>query len=315
MAVTPLKVKFGALLKEYLLASGKRQTEMAELLGISSAAISQVLHGKNTLCKKQLDAVVEWLQLNRLQSAQLTTILTQIRNGEGRLLSSFNRAFFSLRCERGISIPVLAEKTGLSYARLLAFEKDHTAVPIYDEAVQLSTHLGCSVVELLRYSGYQPTDAALLKDPIPNGVAESSSAWQNAPVPLLSLKTLANYDPATDLIEFGCKNSNAHKLLFQKNEWCGSPVIAIECDAQELSVNFPGMIRLFISPKRPENYNNCDLVLTEDGKFIIQTQIRKKAQTFRTPGTTPNSAAARWSIPVLELKLLPFSADAVIGEN
>ena len=311
MTVTPLKTKFGALLKEYLSASGRRQKEMAELLDISSAAVSQVLHGKNTLSKTQLDAVIEWLQLSRTKSIQLASILNQIRNGETQLLSPFNRAFFALRCERGISIPQLAEKTGLSYARLLALEKDQNAVPVYDEAVRLANHLGCTAVDLLRCSGFQPDDVHMIGDPdqvsgVFGGVAESSGAWKSAPIPLLSLKTLSAYDSERSLLEFGCQS--AHKLLLQKNEWFGLPVVAIECEAPELALNFPGKVRLIICNKRPENYNVFNLCFTENGKFILQQQSGKKVQVFRSVGTTGDTSAVVWSVPVLELKLLPSSA-------
>ncbi|MBO5308162.1 MAG: helix-turn-helix transcriptional regulator [Lentisphaeria bacterium] len=308
MTVTPLKVKFGALLKENLNAAGKRQKEMAELLGISSAAISQVLHGKNTFSKRQLDAVIEWLKLNRTQSAQLSSVLNQIRNGETQLLSPFNRFLFSLRSERGFSIPQLADKSGISYARLMELEKSNEAKPAYDEAVSLSLHLKCSVADLLRCSGSHLTEIQSLGDPdqvsqVCVGVADSSTPWNNTPIPMIALNTLADYDPQRGLLEYSCQK--AHRLLLKKNKWYGIPVIAAECDAMDLTLRFPGRARLIIGTQRPTNYNQFDLCFTKNGTFFLRQQIGFKQQVFRSAGFTADNAPILWTLPVLELKLLP----------
>ena len=307
MAETPLKIKFGAVLKEYLQAAGKPQKEMAELLGISGAAVSQVLHGKNTFNQKQLDAVIEWLHLNRSQSSQLTAILTQIRSGETQIRSPFNKMFFALRCEHKFSVPTLAEKTGLSYARILQLEKDHKATPLYDEAVRLAQHLGCRAVELLSASEYNFDDLGISpdRDAVTGGVAENTGTSQASAIPLLPLDVLKTYKPDADLLEFGCLKGN--KVILYKNEHANIPVIAVECSAQKLALNFPGTVRLLLGSNRPEDYNFFNLCFTQSGNFGLLQKSGRRTQVFRTAGITRELSEIVWSLPVLELKMLPVS--------
>ena len=81
MAVTPLKTKFGKLIKDYLRNADIRQKDLAVRLGVSAAAVSQIMHGKIVPNQKQLDVICEMISLDRAQAFELNSMLSRIRTG------------------------------------------------------------------------------------------------------------------------------------------------------------------------------------------------------------------------------------------
>ena len=134
MAVTPLKIKFGKLIKDYLRNADIRQKDLAVRLDISAAAVSQIIHGKIVPNQKQLDTICEMISLDRTRAFELNSLLSRIRTGAENMLSPFNQLMFALRCQRGLSLRQLSNLSGVPASHLKVFETCFEAIPTLDEA-------------------------------------------------------------------------------------------------------------------------------------------------------------------------------------
>ena len=153
MAVTPLKTKFGKLIKDYLRNADIRQKDLAVRLDVSAAAVSQMIHGKIVPNQKQLDLICEMLSLDRARAFELNSMLSRIRTGAENMLSPFNQLVFALRCQRGLSLRQLANLSGVPASHLKVFETCFEAVPTLDEAEKIAPILGCTSAALLQSAG------------------------------------------------------------------------------------------------------------------------------------------------------------------
>lgn len=313
MAVTPLKIKFGKLLREYLRAAGIRQNILAERLGISGSAISQMMHGKIVLNQAQLDIITEMLKLNRAQAYELTSMLTRIRNGVETMLSPFNQALFSLRCERGLSIRQLSNLSGVPASHLEVFEKCFDAIPTLDEAKQLAPILGCTPTALLQCAGVGGISAsaidALTRDE--NGlsadseVAETGTYKPEKQIPVLSLSELEAYSAEQSIIDYG--HSHAIRVMdLSECDFGDTPMVMISALGKELSIGLPGTVELLVAAERPVGYREFNLCCDENGKYSLQEiMTRGRRKEFRTTGTRRSANKLAWELPVLELKIRP----------
>ena len=94
MTVTPLRSKFGQILRTYLQESNVRMTKLANILGVTPSAVSQMLAGKLVLNQTQLNRICEYLRLDQAQILQLNTILVNIRTGAQIVPSELNTLVF-----------------------------------------------------------------------------------------------------------------------------------------------------------------------------------------------------------------------------
>ena len=97
MSVTPLKIRFGKLLKDCLKNTDYRQNDLAARLQVTGSAVSQMMHGKIVPNQQQLDAICEMLALDRAKVFELNSMLSRIRTGAENMLSPFNQTLFALR--------------------------------------------------------------------------------------------------------------------------------------------------------------------------------------------------------------------------
>lgn len=81
MSVTPLKIRFGKLLKDCLKNTDYRQNDLAARLQVTGSAVSQMMHGKIVPNQQQLDAICEMLALDRAKVFELNSMLSRIRTG------------------------------------------------------------------------------------------------------------------------------------------------------------------------------------------------------------------------------------------
>lgn len=122
MAITPLKTKFGKLIRDYLRNAEIRQNDLAARLKVSGSAVSQMLHGKIVPNQQQLATICELLMLDRAQAFELQSMLSGIRTGAENMRSPFNQTMFALRCQRGLTHQQLANLSGIPASHLMVFE-------------------------------------------------------------------------------------------------------------------------------------------------------------------------------------------------
>ena len=201
MTVTPLRIKFGQILRTYLQESNVRMTKLANVLGVTPSAVSQMLAGKLVLNQTQLNRICEYLRLDQAQILQLNTILVNIRTGAQIVPSELNTLVFSLRCQRGLMQRQLSYLSGVSIAELNKLENDPNAVLTPETADKLAPILECSTEKLL-----QATTGDVSK------VAHANS------MPCVILRDFDEYDGHEPLVEFARRKafktvSPSHSLM------------------------------------------------------------------------------------------------------
>ena len=283
MTVTPLRIKFGQILRTYLQESNVRMTKLANILGVTPSAVSQMLAGKLVLNQTQLNRICEYLRLDQAQILQLNTILVNIRTGAQIVPSELNTLVFSLRCQRGLMQRQLSYLSGVSIAELNKLENDPNAVLTPATADKLAPILECSTEKLL-----QATTGDVSK------VAHANS------MPCVILRDFDEYDGHEPLVEFARRKafktvSPAHSLMLE------NPVV-VQASGKDLSLGFPGIAQLIVLDKRPENVRE-EVKLCRDvsGNYFLFKPSGKKA--FRLAGALRHPDAISWSVYVAGLNL------------
>ena len=111
MAVTPLKTKFGKLIKDYLRNADIRQKDLAVRLDVSAAAVSQMIHGKIVPNQKQLDLICEMLSLDRARAFELNSMLSRITFAPHNAAASTSRIWSAL-LQRPVCVQMLNKNPG-----------------------------------------------------------------------------------------------------------------------------------------------------------------------------------------------------------
>ena len=313
MPITPLKAKFGKLIRDYLRNAEIRQNDLAAKLKISGSAVSQMLHGKIVPNQQQLSTICELLQLDRTRAFELQSMLSCIRTGAENMRSPFNQNMFTLRCQRGLSYQQLANLSGIPASHIEVFETCFEAVPTLDEASRLAPILGCTPAALLQSAGVGGLSSGLIEQLRQEGaedeVGEPLGAYQTErQAPLLDLIDLEAYN-GDSFADFAQRH--AAKVFELGSRDLPDGVVAINASGRDLAIGVPGNILLMVAPERPAGFRNLDLCRCGDGKFLLQETRRTGVKEFRLAGTRkPNASDIRWKLPVLEMSIRPTKPGA-----
>ncbi len=308
MAVTPLKIKFGKLIKDYLRNADIRQKDLAVRLDISAAAVSQIIHGKIVPNQKQLDTICEMISLDRTRAFELNSLLSRIRTGAENILSPFNQLMFALRCQRGLSLRQLSNLSGVPASHLKVFETCFEAIPTLDEANKIAPILGCTSAALLQSAGVGGLTGAANEalDNAFSEVAENSAPYRaEQQILLLNLIDLDAYDGSGSFAAY------ARRRATRTIDMPGVTVddsVAIQASGRDLALGLPGSLLVLVADRRPEGYREMSLCRDVAGKYLIQEMRRGRRKAFRLAGTRRTLEEVAWELPVLEITVRPLKA-------
>ncbi|MDD3885650.1 MAG: helix-turn-helix transcriptional regulator [Victivallaceae bacterium] len=315
MTITPLKVKFGNLLRDYLQRAGVRQNKLAEELNVSGSAVSQMLSGRIVLNQPQLKQVCELLSLDEMQSYELISMLASIRNGVENLTSPFNRQLFALRCQRGLTVRQLSNLSGVPVSHIEVLEKCFDAIPAADEVEKLARILDFPSSSLLRAAGLHSDAATTTASDGAVAAAEVAvSPYKKGSnhVPVVRLSELAEYDNSGDWYEFMCRVS-CHTTTVNSDFAGVDDLVVLLAPAMKLGLGLPGEATVTLARKRPAGLKEIMFCRGADQHFFFTEKLgRDTFRILRTVGTRRPSDEIIWQIPVLELTLRPVSGKAKV---
>ena len=124
-----LKTRFAELIRQQLRARGVTQCSLASKLGVSPAAVCQVLKGCNIPRAPHIDAICEILQFPPAKALELRSLASEIRAGQTNIFSVLNRMLITYREAKGFSLDRLASLTGIPVAELQMLETCPSALP------------------------------------------------------------------------------------------------------------------------------------------------------------------------------------------
>ncbi len=308
MSSTPLRLKLGKMIKDYLRSAELRQADLAERLSLSGSAVSQMIHGKIVPNQQQLEKLCEMLSLDRPKAFELYSLLSRIRTGASEMLSPFNRLMFSLRSQRGLSQRQLSNLSGISMSHIQMFETCFDAVLTLDEARQIAPILGCSPEALLQSAGIGGFTEEIPGYPAEE-VCENTVAYNPGTVrqvPQLSLFDLKEYTGTVAIHEFAAEHAGR---TIELDSLHYENVVAVHIAGRDLSLGLPGSIQLLVAAERPAGFREIDLCCGETGKYSLQEYKNGKHREFRLAGTRRVGEPVVWSIPVLELTFRPVKPE------
>jgi len=102
MNKNPLRLKLAEILRYELVRNRVKQNSIADQLGVTPSAISQLLQGKITPSMVQLNSICEMLGLSRHRVFELRCLLSKIRCGDESVQSPLGELLAKYRRENGL---------------------------------------------------------------------------------------------------------------------------------------------------------------------------------------------------------------------
>lgn len=307
-----LSCELGAAIKAALKSGRRRQKALAGHLGITASAVSQMLHGRLLPDREKMEAILEFLMADARLSGLLMELWRRSRLGDFPERSDFNRRFVELCRGRGLSVPQLAVRSGLTTARLRELSDDPGARPDGEERRILSGIFGCAPDDWL------PDEAEQTYGDFPTPVLEAGDrnggevlipecfpgGGRIEELPLLSLAELAAFSPQTDSLAGFAETNSRRSLPHLPVEAVG--VVAVSADSADLGLALPGEVRLLLAEHRPPGFHKLDLAADRNGGFRLCVQERDAGKIRSLMCGRPRGRfRERWRLPVLELTLVP----------
>jgi len=295
-----MRRQFGTRLRQYIRRSKIKQAVIAEHIGVTPSAVSQMLKGLMLPSHERFDAMIAMLRLNAEEAMELQSLLLNIRSGVNGMQSDRNRQLFNARCYLGITQHGLAEATGISLRRIRELERFSGAFPTADEQQRLET-----VLNPAGFGAFDGTGSGM------SGFGTLSVAETVIPelkeksVMCISAGTIAEMKPAMSLNEFIRYQAGRIIACDSAPEW--KTAVAVEGFAEEFGSGIDEKLRLLVVA--PEELPDAPLYLcrSTNGKLFLEGG-KKLASMLKLSSST--RCKAGWRLPVAEFSWLPGRAFA-----
>ena len=266
--------------------SGLRQIEVAAKIGVSSAAISQFVHGTTLPTPKHMAAIFDALNVPVRSRSQLQYQLMLARS-EPRKENKGSSSLLPLRAGSGLSLAQVAARTDISQERLLELEQESGAPITEAERDTLAELYG------VRWNQKNLAFEELAADVV---------NYQNNGAPQIMVRDLLDYNRSAEAVdEFAWRN--IRNFLSYNLNGISKPVIA-QAFSDEVGFLHEGLLQIVLSEVRPAGYSPMELRLYEGNVFRLwqpaSTKVKNDVPSFETHGTLI------WSIPVVEVILQPL---------
>lgn len=258
MSDSNLKQYLGNMLKKHIRAANVKQLDVANALGISASAVSQMLSGRMCPSYKQLEIINELLSLDRTVCAELRDCVTRIRSGDEEVRSPLNDFIKSSRIKCGLSIEKLSSMTGIPKENLQMLETRLNIQPTPYEAIRLAAVFGCKVNELWQTKQCLSVEYGHETNIYESPVMRENSAPYYASKdhnqlkrPVIMMNELKNFQPVLEsLIDFawrhmvGYEKSEQSDLLIVKasgSDFGWTDLYSVRMEVAEIKQWLPGM--------------------------------------------------------------------------
>ena len=262
--------------------SGMRQIELAERIGVSSAAISQFVHGVTLPTQRHILAIFDALQIPAKGRSQIQYQLMLARSEPRKNSSNQFPALFPLRTKKGLSIAQVEARTGICQERIVELEQDGNATISDDEKRKFSEIYGIGAAD----------------DDANYGEA---AGYDSSGAPQIMVSDPLDYNRDEPIHKFAWRN--IRNFLSRPVNDVKNPVIA-QAFSNEIGFLHDGLLQLVLTEAPPSGYEPLELRLYQGGIFRLWQPGMNKEQddvpSFETHGTL------LWSIPVAEIVLQPL---------
>ncbi|MCQ2378155.1 MAG: helix-turn-helix domain-containing protein [Victivallaceae bacterium] len=282
-----LTTAFGRQLKSALAAVGLRQNELADRMGLTASAVSQIVNGVLMPSRENLDRMMRYLG-DSAEADALPSLWQRIRLGDREVFSRVNRALRNARRRRKLSIVHLADLCGISAERIRQLETDPDALPREGEIAALTAVLPVEPKRLRP----RRDDLSYSPEAAPLSVAADAGGL----LPLLSeTALLSDYRPEKEsLAAFAART--AEKTLPCCDPAAGA-VAAVALDASVLGLDADGIVLALLGDE------------TQDARPDLYLTAAKGKTALKSGSAAARMRNAEWKLPVPEIIFYPARRD------
>ncbi len=295
-----LRKELGNLIRKKIASSELRQIDLARELGITPAAVSQMLSGKITPNIIQLQKLSDKLNCTRSEYSRMQEMLANIKS-RGRLgLSYLNYELRRARTEKNWSIAELSRQTGITPNDIKLFENNPCLNPDRGELSALCSALGLDVNSFVPPVEYPDNTPAAVppvrEEPTPYGTRTR--------IPHLELKLLKSFHPTLSSID-SFVGEYSRQPFSCSGKYFNDKMFAISASCTELPL-LKGLDVVLIAVMDYAKAGDIVLVYRAAGGFSLRRYDIRNSQITLDPltGETPppeDAHTADFILPVAEI--------------
>ena len=247
MINSPAAVELGTEIRQFLRRRGLTQKTVAQRINISPSVFSQMLKGKVRFTIIQLEMLITFLHPDCGTREQWRNMFWSVDQGMESTSQEGCEHIKVLREKRGLSLPMLSNRTGIKTARLQAIENSGGVYALSD---------GESKV-LGKVLGFRDSGSLIM----------SYSTASQSSLPLLYFEDFAFYDHKKPLSELVLERSQ------EKVPWeifSVRPAAAILTDSCKVQLNLPGFVILVVTDRDESDTHKFELCCDRDGNYFIR---------------------------------------------
>ena len=268
--------------------SGFRQIEIASKIGISSAAISQFVHGTTLPTLRHMEMIFNTLKVPVKTRNQMQYQLMLARS-EPRYTGKKNNGItlMPLRASMGLSIDEVAARTDMTVERLTEIENAGISVATEEEKNKLS--------EIYNVN-FEKEEIAVAES------GDINSLYQRGGAPQIMVSDLVEYDGEEKISEFAWRN--IRNFISHTVSGVSKPVVA-QAYSSEVGFLHDGLLQIVLSDTRPTGYATMELRMYEGGIFRLWQPGNTPEKNDNVPSFETHGNLL-WSLPVVEVILQPL---------
>ena len=288
MIDSPLAVELGNEIRLYIRQRGFTQRILADRLAVSSTIFSRMLNGKINFSIEQLEILLTFLNPDCETREKWRRICWSFAEEQENKTKENSHRFKALRQKRGLTLPMLSNRTGIKTSKLTSFENGIGALTEQENAV------------LLRVLGVK--DSSYNKD--------SGSSPIQTSLPLLYLNDFSLFDCNKKLSEL--TSARSCQMIYWE-VYSEGPAVAVLTECRNLQLAMPGFAIFVVTERGYQPTSGVEFCCDSGGNYFLQEWQDDNLQLY--PYTNPDAVAGevRWSLPLIDMVCKPFNF--TLGEN
>ena len=293
MIKSPISIALAEEIRRYMRQQKISQQELADKLSVSRHVIGQMLRGAVLFTNEQMECLLKVIDPGEETAGKWRSVCTTLQEGLVNSTQGENTYWRALRERRGLSLPMLSNRSGIKVARLAQIE-----------SVGAESPDGKEVDLLYRIFGVCDRGVGV-------GYGEMGARFDEAyqcVVPLIyldDLQLLERKQPLAELV----KSRSRENIYWEVSS--REPVYAVLADCKMLQVSFPGFAVLIVAEQRERGFHQLELVFDRKNTFTLRERHNGvwEPVKYTLPGTV--SVSPMWSLPVLDMMFKPY--DLTVG--
>lgn len=293
MEEIPLNIMLGDEIAKWVAVRGKTKMAVAKHLEMDQTVFSQILKGQKTPSRQVLEKLMIYLSVEEGRREVMRRILSYLLlHPRGKTVWDSSN-LKAMRVRRGLTLPMLSNRTGIMTSRLALLELKNAALPSEEEDLRLR----CVFEGSGSSSAYYESEYA------------DTLALKNAVVPVLHLSDMASFEKGMKLEHFVRERAVEDTLWMLHHPDMTAVVIA---NCEDLQLSMPGVAILAICGNRDDLPHKMELWRDPEGKFSLCELVNRSWKLSVFSDRSAEFKLREWALPVLDIVFKPYDFEMEI---